>query len=198
MMYMMADNEMEPYLLQNYEDLTSSLPIQDPNLRLWVSYDAFNGSPLPNTVDQNGNPLTSSFTGTRYMTYRDGSMVVDFEFAEEQNSDTREQIQSFLEYSLTDCLASGHESLMAVFSSHGGGFAGFGGDANTRRHLLQNNAGVASAIKDALATVGWPGKLEVLGFDANSLQAVGAADDYMDVADYILASESVVPGDGKL
>ena len=49
----------------------------------------------------------------------------------------------------------------------------------------------------SLDAAGGPSKLQVLGFDACLMQAVGAADDYFDVADYILASEAVEPGHGK-
>ena len=114
---------------------------------------------------------------------------------------------------MEDCLASGFDSLMAVFASHGGGFAGFGGDENTRlllrnvesgrlrtrRDLLSTNQGIASGIRNALDGVaGAPAKLEVLGFDACLMQGMGAADDYMDVTENILASEAVEPGHGEL
>ena len=99
---------------------------------------------------------------------------------------------------MLDCLSNGYDSLMAVFSSHGGGFAGFGGDENIRRKLLQTNANVASGIRSALDnTDGAPNKLDVLGFDSCLMQSVGSADDYKDIAKYILASEAVEPGHGK-
>jgi Clostripain family len=80
----------------------------------------------------------------------------------------------------------------------GGGFAGYGGDENTaRRQLLQTNANIATAIRSSLDAAGFPGKLQVLGFDACLMQAVGAADDYAQIADYIMASEAVEPGHGK-
>lgn len=181
-------------------------------------YDALNqgGSPLPNTVDLNGNALTGSFTGSRYLTWDDsiGSMRVDVQLQGEQNSDTRNVIEDFLVHALTDCKAGGFDSLMAIFSSHGGGFAGYGGDENSRRllaryagiersndensrKLLQTNKGIVKAIEGALDTTGAGTKLEVIGFDACLMQAVGAADDYKDVAQYILASEAVEPGHGK-
>ena len=152
----------------------------------------------PNTVDSFGNALTSSFTGSRYITYDPslGRMRVDTELAGEQNSDTPSSIQNFLQRALADCLPNGYDSLMAVFSSHGGGFAGYGGDENGRK-LLQTNAAIASGIRSALSNAGGPSKLEVIGFDACLMQAVGAADDYKDIADYLLASEAVEPGHGK-
>ena len=204
MMYQMADNNLEFYLRQDYEEMTRSSVISSGDLRLWIYYDALNqgGTPLPNTVDANGNDLSTAgpFAGSRYVTYDAslGKMRVDVELQGEQNSDSVATIQSFLEHALTDCFANGFTSTMLVFASHGGGFAGYGGDENTRgRHLLQTNSEVAAAIRGALGnTNGAPAKLEVVAFDACLMQAVGAADDYMGVAQYILASEAVEPGHG--
>ena len=41
-------------------------------------------------------------------------------------------------------------------------------------------------------------KVQVVGFDACLMSALGAADDFMAVADNLLASEAVEPGHGKL
>lgn len=67
MLYQMADNNLEYYLRQDYEELTKSEVIKTNDLRLWVYYDALNqgGAPLPNTVDLQGKELTGSFTGSR-------------------------------------------------------------------------------------------------------------------------------------
>ena len=86
----------------------------------------------------------------------------------------------------------------AILLSSGGGFAGYGGDENKgRRGLLQTNQNVVQAITSALGNVpNAPAKLDVIGFDACLMQAVGAADDYKGVTNYILASEAVEPGHG--
>ncbi|CAB9519585.1 peptidase C11, clostripain [Seminavis robusta] len=199
MIYMMADNEAELFLRQSYGELALSQLVTDTDTRTWVYYDAHNqgGQALPNTVDGSGNLVTETFTGSRYITY-DGSfakMRIDLELAGEQNSDTQTTVQDFLDHALADCLDGGFDSLMAVFASTGGGFAGFGGDENVRK-LLQANANVASAIRSSLDAAGGPEKLEVLGFDASLMAALGAADDYMDVAEHLLASESIMPGHG--
>jgi hypothetical protein len=201
MLYQMADNNLEFYLRQDYNELANSPVIAGDELRVWIYYDALNqgGQALPSTVDANGNAVGGTFTGSRYITYDPGfgSMMVDTELPGEQNSDTAQQVEDFLSHALSDCLDNGYDSLMAVFSSHGGGFAGYGGDENARRKLLQTNANVASAIRAALdGNSDAPDKLQVLGFDACLMQAVGAADDYMSVADYIIASEAVEPGHG--
>jgi len=197
MLYQMADNNLEYYLRQDYEELTNSDVVQSGDLRLWVYYDALNqgGDPLINTVGLDGKDLKDRFTGSRYMTWDDslGKMRVDVELDGEQNSDTKKVIQDFLEHAYADCQSGGFDSLFGIFSSHGGGFAGYGGDENKRRKLLQTNQGIVGAIKGAL---GNGNKLDVIGFDACLMQAIGAADDYTDVAKHILASEAVEPGHG--
>ena len=176
------------YEAQNYADLS------------YLFCNITGGDPLPNTVDSTGTPVTEKFTGSRYMTFDPGfqKMRIDVELAGEQDSDTIVTVQDFLEHALADCVAAGFDSYMAVFSSHGGGFAGYGGDENKgRRGLLQTNQNIVQAISSALAnTPGAPAKLDVIGFDACLMQAVGAADDYKGVTNYILASEAVEPGHG--
>ena len=44
-------------------------------------------------------------------------MRIDLELSGEQDSDTVATVQNFLEHALTDCVAAGFDSYMAVFSS---------------------------------------------------------------------------------
>lgn len=106
-----------------------------------------------------------------------------------------------------------------ILASHGSGWLGFGGDENTRRRRQrrrrmrqrqqrrrslsqqqpQSNVDVVWAIQSALGNVfpnGPTTMLDVIGFDACSMQAVDTVDDYRDVAKYFLASETVEPGHG--
>jgi hypothetical protein len=206
MLYQMADNNLEYYLRQDNAELTSSQVINNDNLRTWVYYDGLNsgGNALPRSYDSNGNALTSRFTGSRYYTWdksvgNGGGLRMDVELSGEINSDQPATITNFMTHAMADCIDEGYEDLFAVFSSHGGGFAGYGGDENTRhRHLLQTNANLAGAIRSALdTTFDDSKKLSVIGFDACLMNAVGAADDFTSVADNLLASEAVEPGHGK-
>ena len=121
MLYQMADNNLEYFLRQDYEELSESPVVQDPGLRLWVYFDALNtgGDALPNTVGVNAEAVTDKFTGSRYMTYDAtlAMMKIEQELPTEVNSDLTQTVQDFLEYALADCLPNGFNSLMAVFSS---------------------------------------------------------------------------------
>jgi len=126
-------------------------------------------------------------------------MVVERTLAGEINGDNPQVVYDFVTTALRDCIARGAAEYMVVFSSHGGGFDGFGGDENPgRRRLIQSNRELSSALAQALNDVpSAPTKFDVLGFDACLMQAFDAADDYGNVTKYLLASESIEPGHGK-
>lgn len=66
------------------------------------------------------------------------------------------------------------------------------------RRLSQPNALLLLGIQSGLEAVeGGPTQLDVLGFDACLMQAVGALDEYNTIAKYYMASEAVEPGTGK-
>lgn len=199
MAYQIADSNLQPYLLQNFLDLSQSRAVASADFKTWIYFDSDTGTPPPGLLDANGVAVSSTFTGSRYITYDRslGAMKIDTQLSGEQNSDSPDVIQAFLEHALADCVANDYTSFMAVFSSHGGGLAGFGEDDHKRRQLMQTNHKIVQAIRGALNnTAGAPSKLDVLGFDACSMQALGAADDYSEVAKYIVASEAVEPGHG--
>mgnify|MGYP002785317525 FL=1 len=164
----------------------------------------YTGGPLTNVYNPDGTELTESFGGSRYFTWDHdlGAMVVNGTFSSELNSDDPSVLQDFVTYALTDCIAQGKSEFFLALSSHGGGFIGFGGDNDNarlrRRKLTQPTADVFSAIQGALSSVaGAPSQLDVLGFDACSMQSVDALDDFASIAKYYLASEAVEPGHGK-
>jgi hypothetical protein len=207
MMYQMADTNLEDFIRADNAELSNSAIVNSDNLRTWVYYDALTSTaPLAKTYDSDGNRVTEPFAGSRYLVWdksvgNGGGFVIDQELSGEQDSDTLSTVQNFLERALLDCLGNGFSDLMGVFASHGIGVGGFGGDYNVPdRQTVQllPNAGLATAISSALAnTEGAPAKLSVLAFDACSMNALGAADDFLAVADHLVASEALVPGAGR-
>ncbi|CAB9526338.1 peptidase C11, clostripain [Seminavis robusta] len=198
---MHADSNLEYWLRQDYKELSLSAAVRSPNIRTWVYYDSGQGGEgLPNTVDADGITTTgATFVGSRYVTFDRSiwTMREEVRLPKEQDSSNATTIQSFLEYALGDCLANGFDDLMMVFSGSSGGAAGFGSDDNgpVVGRLLPNSK-LAFAIQSSLANTGGPDKLQVLGFDSVLMGALGAADDYLNVAEYLLASQSVTPGHG--
>jgi hypothetical protein len=213
-----ADNNLEKYIRNDNYELTQSAAIVDPSLTTWVYFDARNFNdqeavirvyedgntvftePLQNVYNADGTPLTLKESGSSYMTWDHnlGKMIVERTLEGEVNSDSPYTVFNYLVVALTDCVAKGATEFMFVMASHGMGYMGFGGDDNIRRrHLTQENAIVAGAIYAALNDVeGAPEQLDVLGFDACLMAAVGALDDFTPITKYYLASEAVEPGAG--
>ena len=165
----------------------------------------YDGSSAP-AVIQAACPRTcgvcsgTKFHGSRYITYDHSlsKLIVHTRLSGEQNSDTTSVLQAFLTTAFTDCVTKGSDEFMLVFSSHGTGYAGFGGDDNVaRRRLLNSNANIATGISAALTAANVPGsKLDVLGFDACLMASYAAVAAYADLASYYIASEAVEPGSG--
>lgn len=207
-------------------------------MNTWVYFDQRNLDNLPYTkmfpindslpllYNSDGSDLPAEkFEGSRYLKYDHGmsKMIVDTVLDGEKNGDDPQTVIDFMMHALPDCIAKGAKEYFMIFSSHGGGYNGYGGDENVpvmttieaekksgtpednpdltrrgRRKLAQANQNIVNAIQTALAEVeGAPGRLDVIGFDACLMSAIGAVDEYRDVANYVLASEAVEPGHGK-
>lgn len=202
MMYQVADNGLEAYIQNDYMQLSLSPLLSNTKVRTWIYHDAGKDGwvgALPNTIDRWGNALTRKHEGSQYVHYNPqlGKLQVDTTLPFEVNSLAEDVIEAFLRRAMSDCIANGYPHMMAIFSSHAGGFIGFGEDLYPYKAAPSSNKAIATAVRNALQnTPGAPNKLEVLGFDACNMQAFGAAADYVDVAQYLLASEAEEPGHG--
>jgi hypothetical protein len=197
---------LESFIRQDNYELTQSQVVRLESVTTWVYYDhrsnAHRKDPLPNVVNDDGSPARTT-TRSQYMKWQNDldAFVIRQVFAYEHNGDDPETVYDFFETAMEDCLETGATEFFVEFSSHAAGFLGFGGDEdpdrNRRRSLTQSNADLVGALSRVLQEVpGAPEKFDVIGFDACLMQAVGAADDYRDIARYILASEAVEPGHG--
>ena len=208
LLYQMADNNLEYFIGQDLDELSQSELIKTETLTTWVYFDHRNfGSdayyeittPWPFVFNKDGSPQTGDKPQGSFYFKQDHNQqkLVIEENLGELNSDLADTVENFVRTGLKDCKNQGAEEYMIIFSSHGGGFLGFGGDDHTRK-LLQTNYDIVRALRSALDdNLGEKSKFDVVGFDACLMQAFGAADDYMSVAKYILASEEVEPGHGE-
>lgn len=215
----MADNDLEKALRDDLKEYTESPAVKKTGVTSWIYHDARNAGdqqegdaridePLPNVWTKDGTELLFNFygpkgkiNGTHYLTFDHnlGKMVQERVLEGEINSDQPFAIEDFVTVALTDCVAKGSTEFVVAFSSHGGGFNGFGGDEYTgRRILTQDNESIQKALENALANVeGGPTQFDVIGFDACLMQSFEAIDDYHTLAKYFLASEATEPGHGK-
>jgi hypothetical protein len=201
---------LEWFIRQDNYELTISDAIRTDSLTTWIYFDHRNygngmediDDPLQNVFNSDGSTLSGKKpTGSQYLRWDHNinKMVVDQTLQGEQDGDDPDTVFNFVKTALADCVANSATEYFVAFSSHGGGFDGFGGDENQRRReLSQSNQNIVTALQAALDDVdGAPDKFDVIGFDACLMQAIGAADEYRGVAKYILASEAVEPGHGK-
>lgn len=207
-----TDNNLESYIRNDNYEMSVSEATRDPSLTTWIYFDHRNygkgwediSEPLQNVFNADGTAITGEkITGSQYIRWDHdlAKMVVDQTLDGEKDGDSPDTVSSFVETALTDCVAKGATEYFLVFSSHGSGYSGFGGDEHRGSRRLaapQSNQSILSALKTALANVdGAPDMFDVIGFDACLMQAIGAADEYREVAKYFLASEAVEPGHGK-
>lgn len=212
--YLLADNNLESFIRKDLGEWIQSPAIRGEELTSWVYLDGRNlkdnndrsvlKTPLPNVWTNDGSQLLTDASDDKheesyYLRYDPNAqkMVVHTTLSEEQNSDDPTVLQTFLETALADCAQQSRTQVFVVFSSHGAGFAGFGGDYNkSGRKLRQYNANIAAALKAALQVVPEVDRYAVIGFDACLMQGLGVVDDYQNIAQYFLASEAVEPGHG--
>lgn len=214
--YQNADvSNIEPSIRQDVEELTVAPITTNPATTTWIYHDARNfgstrpvsGTPFQNVYTSDGMKLLSVANFNKkeewssYLTYDHnfGKMIQERVLGNEADSDDPNIVTSFLEVALTDCVEKKSTEFIMIFSSHGGGYYGFGGDDNkNRRRLGITNGNLKGAIQAALSAVdGAPSKLDVLGFDACLMQGFGAIDDYHSITKYYLGSEATEPGHGK-
>jgi hypothetical protein len=188
--YTVTDNNLEASITQDLGEIIESPSVKEQTQTTWVYSDMVNGPQHDEGVGASTIELYNSdgdredsdslkFFGGRYITWDHGEskMVVTERLANEPNSDLAATCLAFLTVAFTDCVAKGSDQFFLAFSSHGGGYYGFGGDENIedvaatsglgRRRLMSANAAWAGAITDAMTAANVPGgKLDVLGFDA--------------------------------
>ena len=217
LLYMMADNDLEYFLRGDLEEFASSPLIRSSSLTSWIYFDHRNfgdsfwsfddiNDRLSFVYNKDGSERTGGKPeGSFYFRYDHdlGKLIIEEDLGE-LNSDSPQTVEDFVDTGLADCISRGSEEFMIVFSSHGGGFLGFGGDENIRRNLqgksrnlVQANNQIVGALRSSLEkNLGSGSKFDVVGFDACLMQALGAADDFKSVAKYLLASEETEPGHG--
>lgn len=218
-----TDTNLESFIMDDLREFTESSLIKTPTMTTWVYFDHRNYGTSVDSHEQHHNddgmhseagdiiePMSfvynkdgSSQTGEKpqgsFYFKQDhslGKLVIEEDLGE-LDGDSPETVLNFVNHALADCIANGAEEYMIVFSSHGGGFEGFGSDDHPGRLLYQTNSDITGALRSALdSNLGEDYKFDVIGFDACLMQSFDAADDYSAVGQYYLASEQVEPGHG--
>lgn len=178
---MNADNDLEPFALQ---DLKEMMQVgSGPDLNLIVEVDR---SPRYATGGVGGLP---DFTDTKRVKVMQGSLQVLQELGE---------VDLAAPQALADFISWGTRNFPAdrtaiLFWDHGGGWTGFGVDETTGAGQLLTLPEIEQGLRTAL---GSSKKVALLGFDACLMANYETALTLAPFGDYLLASEETEPGHG--
>ncbi len=180
--YSIADTDLEPYMMEDLDELGSAGSSKSLNLVALVDRAADYG---------NDSVLgLKGWTGGRVLhVEHDGATVLD-ELGDINTGDP-ETLRSFIAKGIKDYPAD-HYAL--VISDHGASWPGVGGDESANQDVL-DLAELKSGISAGLADAGIA-KLDLLGFDACLMATYEVASTLAPVADRLLASQELEPGHG--
>jgi hypothetical protein len=185
LVYMMADNNLEPFAVQNVKQMAAVGSGSGLNLVVQVDRAGqYSRDPMLNL------PAPSTSTVKRLLVQKGAVQVV----GEPGDVDTGDPA------SLADFISWGVKKYPAqkyalVLWDHGGAWlGGFGQDTSHANHGFTVPA-LAQGIKSGLQQAGLA-RLTMVGFDACLMATFEVAEGLKGVADYLLASEETEPGAG--
>jgi hypothetical protein len=182
LVYMVADNDLEPFALQ---DLVEMMQVgSKTGLNLVVQVDRAEGY----AADAVGG--LPNFTGAKRLLVRAGSLQELSDLGEVNMADPA-TLSSFLSWGLGAYPA---DRTALVFWDHGGGWTGFGLDEASGNQLLrlpQIEAGISQGLRTANSK-----PLALVGFDACLMATWEVSLTLAPHAEYLLASEETEPGHG--
>ncbi len=182
LVYMTADNDLEPFALQDLNEMMRVGSAQ--NFNLVVQVDRSEG----HAEDAVGG--LANFTSTKRVIVRNGSLEEIADLGELNMADPA---------TLTDFVTWGMRTYPAdrtglVFWDHGGGWTGFGVDEASGNTLLKL-PDIEKGIADARASSGTK-PFAFIGFDACLMATWEVSKTLVPHAEYLLASEETEPGHG--
>jgi len=196
-----VDNDLEPFIHKDNYELIESPAICNLRLTMWVYFNGQNYNisiedihePLKDMYNPDWSPILEKLTFSSYMAWDHDQNKMIQEYLSAQT------IYDFVAKAMMGCIPKGLTEFMAIFSLHGVGLFGFGGDENIACRcckLIETNAILISTLQAALQIDGAPTKFDVIGFDACLMQAVDTLDDFWDITKYYIVSEVVKLGHG--
>jgi hypothetical protein len=183
LVYLLADNELEPYLLQDLDDLMQVG--SGEKLTILAQIDRAEGG-----SDAAVGGL-ADFTGVKRLRVESGRLSEIADLGE-LNLGASGTLSDFVQWGI-DAAPADHYAL--VLRDHGGAWGRFGADASHENDGMTLPE-MTRALDVALAATGTRGPLDLVGFDACLLGAWEVAVALSGRAHYLLASEEVVPGHG--
>jgi hypothetical protein len=183
LVYLLADNELEPYLLQDLEDLMQVG--SGEKLTILAQIDRAEGG---SDAGIGGLP---DFTDAKRVRVEPGRLS-EFASLGELDLAASGTLSDFVRWGI-EAAPADHYAL--VLRDHGGAFGRFGADASELSDGMSLPE-LTLALDVALAATGMRGPLDLIGFDACLLGAWEVAAALSGRAHYLLASEDVAPAHG--
>jgi len=181
LVYVAADNNLEPFAVQ---DLTEMAAVGSTDaVRIVAQVDRSPGY----SAQAIGN--VPNFVGAKRMLVQKGSLDV-LETLGPLDSGSGTTLAAFISWGMTTFPA---DRTALILWDHGGGWAGYGQDETSGsiiRPLALRNA-IAQGLSGAAAS-----RLALIGFDACLMSTFEIGNMLKPYAEYMLASEEVVPGHG--
>jgi hypothetical protein len=180
LVYMNADNDLEPFALQ---DLTEMMAVgSSDRLKLVVQVDRH-----PGYANQAVGNL-ANFTNTKRVLVQQGSLQVVQEMGEVDLA-APAALEDFVRWGMQTYPA---DRTAVVMWDHGSGWTGFGVDESTGPGQLLTLPEIEAGLRAGLGQR----KVAMIGFDACLMANLEVALSLAPFADYLLASEDVEPGHG--
>jgi len=181
MVYVMGDNDLEPYALADLIEMSQAGSTDDINIVALVDRHP--------AYDVDGDPL-GDFADTRYYRVGPGDFS-DNSPVGELNVGSPTTLSDFISGSIAGFPA---ERYAVVLWNHGAGWPGMGPDETDGNDIL-DLAEINAGFEAGLAAAGVD-KVDLVGFDACLMASYEVATTMADHADFMLASEELEPGHG--
>lgn len=183
MVYMAADNDLEPFAL---DDLGEMMQVgSDDDFNLVVQADRA----LMYSMGGVGG-LPEWVSAKRLLVRRDG--LEELADLGEPNMGDPAELADFVSWAAQAYPA---DRYAVIFWNHGSGWTGFGGDESTPDHDLLSLTELRAGLADGMARAGLD-QLALVGFDACLMATYEVAMVLRPYAEYLLASEELEPGHG--
>jgi len=180
--YSIADTDLEPYMMEDLDELGTSGGYDDLNLVALVDRSSDYGDDDVLGLD--------GWEGGKLLEITDGG-ATELEDMGDINTGDPQVLADFIARGVADYPAD-HYAL--VISDHGASWPGVGGDESSDQDSLELSE-LNEAIASGIDTAGID-KLDLLGFDACLMATYEVASTLAPLADRLLASQELEPGHG--
>lgn len=183
LVYMVADNNLEPFGLEDLEEMAVVGDAVD--FRIVVQADR------AADYTDGGVGNLPGWEGTKRLLVRSGDIEALADLGE-QNMGDPAVLSDFIAWAV-DAYPADRYAL--VFWDHGAGWPGFGGDESTADHDTLSVSELQQGIANGLSRAGLEA-LDLIGFDACLMATYEVAVALRPFGSYLLASEELEPGHG--